>query len=188
MTGSLLPLRDRDHIVPGYRGTPIADLLAYHNLALPQRACDQAGLLVGMCMDHRQRVRIPDRFAYIMHVGEARILRLEFHISFAVAIGGVQAIAVVGHDQCGMVDLGTRRQAFIRGVITKAGWSRRTAETHFVSLAVQVEIGDAIVSILREAAQLRQKYPAVAVAPLMYRLSDGLLYQVDETRGEKAPR
>ena len=188
MTGSLLPVHDRGHIVPRYRDTPIADLLAYHSLASPHRAYDQAELLVGMCMDHRQRLRIPDGVAYIMRVGGARILRLEFQISFAIAIGGVQAIAVVGHDQCGMVNLGARRQAFIRGLITKAGWSRRKAESHFDSLAEQFEIGDATVSILREAAQLRQKYPAVAVAPLMYRLSDGLLYQVDETQGEEVPR
>jgi carbonic anhydrase len=188
MTGSLLPVRDRDDIVPGYRDTPIADLLAYHNLASPHRAYDEPELLVGMCMDHRQSLRIPDRFAYVMRVGGARILRLEFQISFAIAIGGVQAIAVVGHDQCGMVNLAARRQAFIRGLITKAGWSRRKAETHFDSLAEQFEIGEEIVSVLREAAQLRQKYPAVTVAPLMYRLSDGLLYQVDETQGEAAPR
>ena len=188
MTGSLLAVRDRNHIVPGYRDTPIADLLAYHNLAAPHRRYDQAELLVGMCMDHRQRFRIPDGFAYILRVGGARILRLEFQISFAIAIGGVQAIAVVGHDQCGMVDLAARRPEFIRGLITKAGWSRRKAETHFDSLAEQFEIGDATLSVLREATQLRQKYPTVTVAPLMYRLSDGLLYQVDETPGEEARR
>jgi len=188
MTGSLLPVRDRDHILPRYRNTPIADLLAYHNLASPHRSYDQAALLVGMCMDYRQRLRIPDRFAYIMRVGGARILRLEFQLSFAIAIGGVQAIALVGHDQCGMVNLGARRHAFVRGLITNAGWTRRKAETHFDSLAEQFEIGDAMVSVIRDAARLRQKYPAVAVAPLMYRLSDGLLYQVDETEVEEAPR
>ena len=65
MTGALLPVREGKDILPAYRDTPIADLLAYHNLASPHRPYDQAELLVGMCVDHRQRLRIPDRFAYI---------------------------------------------------------------------------------------------------------------------------
>ena len=39
--------------------------------------------------------------------------------------------------------------------------------------------------ILRLEFQI--SFAAVAVAPLMYRLSDGLLYQVDETQGEEVP-
>ncbi len=137
-------------------------------------------MLVGMCMDHRKRLHIPERFAYVMRVGGARILRLEFQISFAIAVGGVKAIAVIGHDQCGMVGLHERRDAFVRGLVERAGWARPEAEAHFDQLSGHFEIGGAIESVVRETAQLRKKYPAVVVAPLMYLLSDGLLYQIED--------
>ncbi len=180
-TGPLIPVREAEDTLPAYRGTPIGDLLAYHNLGAPHRTYDGAELLVGMCMDHRKRLRIPERFAYVIRVGGARILPLEFQISFAIAVGGVQAIALIGHDQCGMVDLDTRRDEFIQGLVQRAGWERSEAEAHFDRLAGRFEIGGAVESVIREAAELRRKYPAIAVAPLMYLLSDGLLYQLDES-------
>ena len=188
MTDSLLPVCDRDDILPAYRDTPIADLLTYHNLDAPHRLYDQALLLVGMCMDHRQRLRIPERFAHVMRVGGVRLRMLEFQISFAISVGRVRAVALVGHDQCGMTNLAARRAEFVRGMIERAGWGRYRAATHFDSLALQFEIGDATDFVCREVVHLRQQYPAVVVAPLMYRVSDGMLYQVYETQGEEAPR
>lgn len=178
----LLAVREAEDVLPAYRDTPIADLLAYHNLGAPHRGYDQAEMLVGMCMDHRKRLHIPERFAYVMRVGGARILRLEFQISFAIAVGGVKAIAVIGHDQCGMVDLHERRDTFVQGLADRAGWDRSEAAAHFDRLAPEFEIGGAAESVVREAAVLREKYPAIVVAPLMYLLADGRLYQIDETQ------
>ncbi len=139
-------------------------------------------------MDHRLRLRIPERFAYVMCIGGARLSMLEFQISFAIAVGRVRAVAIVGHDRCGMVNLTARRSEFVHGMIERAGWDRYRAATHFDSLALQFEIGDATEFVCREVVHLRQQYPTVVVAPLMYRVSDGMLYQVDETQGEEGPR
>ena len=139
-------------------------------------------------MDHRLRLRIPERFAYVMRVGGARLCMLEFHISFVIAVGRVRALAIVGHDKCGMANLAARRAEFVRGMIKHAGWGRYRAANHFDSLALKFEIGDATEFVCREVVHLRQQYPTVVVAPLMYRVSDGMLYQVDETQGEEAPR
>ena len=40
-----------------YRGTPIADLLEYHNLDRPFDTYTTAKLLVGMCMDSRKHLK-----------------------------------------------------------------------------------------------------------------------------------
>ena len=66
---ALLPIRHRDDILPAYRGTPVADLVAYHNLRSPHRSYDQAKILIGMCMDSRITLRIHDNFAYILRAG-----------------------------------------------------------------------------------------------------------------------
>ena len=75
---SLLPVNCWDGILPAYRTTPVAGLLAYHNLGTPHRRHDRAEFLIGMCMDNRVVLRIPDNFAYprvmvaplFYHVGE----------------------------------------------------------------------------------------------------------------------
>jgi carbonic anhydrase len=131
-------------------------------------------------MDHRKRLRIPENFAYVMRSAGANFRGLEFQISFAVAVGGVRAIALIGHNQCGMVDLGARRSEFIHGLIDRAGWSRSRAERHFDGLMPQFEIGDAAELVHSQARDLQQQYPPLVVAPLMYDVEDGMLYQLDE--------
>ncbi|MDP2856714.1 MAG: carbonic anhydrase, partial [Bacillota bacterium] len=59
---ALLPVNCWDDILPAYRTTPVADALAYHNLRTPQRSHDRAELLIGMCMDNRIMLRIPDNY------------------------------------------------------------------------------------------------------------------------------
>jgi carbonic anhydrase len=50
--------------LPAYRGTPIRDLLGYHNLRRPHRQYADAELLIGMCMDNRKVLSIPDNCAF----------------------------------------------------------------------------------------------------------------------------
>ena len=128
---ALLPIRHRDDVLPAYRGTPVADLVAYHNLRSPHRSYDQAKILIGMCMDSRIALRIPDNFAYILRAGGGNLQRIEFKVSYAVAVGGVRTICLIGHDQCGMVGLRARRDVFVNGLVKNGGWARREAEQHF---------------------------------------------------------
>ncbi|MGH7231962.1 MAG: hypothetical protein ACREJU_11485 [Nitrospiraceae bacterium] len=96
----LAPVTHPSDILPAFRDTPIADLLAYHNLAEPHGPYEKARLLVGMCMDHRERLRIPENFSYILRAG-ANLLDSEFQVSYAIAIGGISAIALIVHTHCG---------------------------------------------------------------------------------------
>ena len=176
----LIPVRDPRDLLPAYCGTAIADLFAYHNLGARHARYVRAALLVGMCMDHRKRLRIPENFAYVMRAAGANFRGLAFQMSFAVAVGGARAIAVIGHDQCGMSGLEARRDAFIAGLVDSAGWEPSVARQHFDEFAPQFEIGDAAEFTCVQARHLRQQYPRLTVAPLLYQLDDSMLYVIDE--------
>ena len=72
-------------ILPDYQQTPIGLLLEYHNLSRPFEVCDSASLLVGMCMDNRKHLRIPDNFSFIIRSGGANLRYSEFKVSYAAS-------------------------------------------------------------------------------------------------------
>lgn len=166
-------------IPPWLRDTPAALLLEYHNLARPHDAYDRAPLLIGMCMDHRKRLRIPDQFAYILRAGGGNLKASEFTVSYVVAVGGVRALALIGHTDCGMSGLSSRREEFVGGLVN-AGWSREEAIRQFARFAPEFEIGDPVDFVSREARRLAGRYPTVMVTAMMYRVDDGRLYLVRE--------
>ena len=177
----LIPITSREEISPAYRDTPIGNLLEYHNLNREYETYAQAQLLIGMCMDNRKHLHIPDNFAFIIRAGGANLRYSEFKVSYAIAVGGVQSIALIGHNQCGMVNLVARKELFIKGLIENAGWEPELAEQHFMNFAPMFEIGNEIDFVLSEAQRLRLRYPKIQVAPLLYKVEDNLLYQVQES-------
>ncbi|MFT3892860.1 MAG: carbonic anhydrase [Anaerolineales bacterium] len=176
----LLPVLIVEDILPEHRETPIGYLLEYHNLQRDYETYTQAQLLIGMCMDNRKHLHIPDNFAYIIRAGGANLRYSEFKVSYAIAVGGVKSIALIGHNQCGMVNLVARRELFIKGLVENAGWEQELAEQHFMNYAPMFEIGNEIDFVLSEAKRLRTRYPKVQVAPLLYKVEDNLLYQIKE--------
>jgi carbonic anhydrase len=95
------------------------------------------------------------------------------------AVGGVTAIALIGHNQCGMVNLMARRDLFIQGLVN-AGWEKEWADEHFMHFAPMFEVGNEVDFVLSEAKRLRLRYPKIQVAPLMYRVEDNRLYLIQE--------
>ncbi len=176
----LFPVSTNEDIFPEYKGTPVGSLLEYHNLNQDYETYTQARLLVGMCMDHRKHLHIPDNFAYIIRTGGANLRHSEFKVSYAIAVGGVKHIALIGHNQCGMVNLAARRELFVKGLIENAGWDEERAEEHFLHFAPLFEIGNEVDFVVSEAQRLRLRYPKVQVAPLLYKVEDNLLYQIKE--------
>ncbi len=177
----LIPVLSPDDILPKYRGTPVGALLEYHNLDRElEPPCDRPEMLIGMCMDYRKHLRIPENFAFIIRSGGANLRYSEFKVSYAIAVGGVTTIALMAHTNCGMVNLASRKETFIENLATNAGWTEAEAEEHFMAYAPMFEIGNEIDFVLLEAKRLRTRYPKVAVAPLLYRVEDNLLYQLRE--------
>lgn len=176
----LISITKPDQIPLAYHDTPIGLLLKYHNLRTPLDTYQQAQLLIGMCMDYRKSLRIPDNFAYIIRAGGANLRYSEFKVSYAIAVGGVKCISLIGHNNCGMVNLATKRDAFIKGLVENAGWDREMAEEHFMHFAPKFEIGNEVEFVRSEAKRLRLRYPNVLIAPMLYRIEDNLLYVIKE--------
>ena len=176
----LRPIESLSDIAPEVRGTPIEDFLRYHNLGATHSPYSQAEVLVGMCMDHRERLSIPENFAYIIRSAGCNLRYSEFQISYAIAIGGVSAIALVGHTNCEMVNLMNRRELFISRLVQRGGWQREWAEAHFMNSVAMFEIGNEIDFLVAEAQRLRVRYPTIPVVPLIYRMEDHRLYHVNE--------
>ena len=176
----LVPVNENGDIYPEYRDTPVGKLLKYHNLSGDYETYTQAQLLVGMCMDNRKHLHIPDNFAYIIRAGGANLRYSEFKVSYAIAVGGVRHIALIGHNQCGMVNLAARKELFINGLVENAGWDAQRADEHFLHFAPMFEIGNEVDFVVSEAKRLTLRYPKVQVAPLLYKVEDNRLYQIGE--------
>jgi carbonic anhydrase len=176
----LVKVAGEQEIFPHYRDTPIGQLLRYHNLGARHEVHTCADLLIGMCMDNRHSLRIPDKFAFIIRAGGGNLRYSEFKVSFAIAVGGVRTIALIGHTNCGMVNLMARREQFIKGLVDNAGWEREWAEQHFMHFAPMFEIGNEVDFVLSEAKRLRLRYPKILVVPMIYKVEDNLLYLVSE--------
>ena len=176
----LIDISKTNDIVSKYRQTPIGLLLEYHNLDRPLDNYLSAQLLVGMCMDNRKHLRIPDNFSFIIRTGGANLRYSEFQISYAISVGGIQHISLIGHNNCGMVNLKSRKDIFIKGLVDKAGWAKEAAENHFAHFAPRFDTGNEIDFVLSEAKRLSLMYPKICIAPMFYKVEDNKLYLLTE--------
>jgi carbonic anhydrase len=174
----IIPVTDRDDVLPEYRSSPVGLLLEYHNLGRPIDSPVTPQLLIGMCMDSRKSLRIPNDFAFVLRTAGANMRDNEFRISYAIAVGGVRTIVLIAHTDCGMARLTQRREQFIRGLMDAAGWDEARAIAHFEKSAPKFGIRDEVEFVVGEAARLRGIYPRIMVVPLLYRVEDDRLYQL----------
>jgi carbonic anhydrase len=176
----LISVNSPHDIFPNLVHTPIGFLLEYHNLLRKHDSYTNAQILIGMCMDNRKHLRIPDNFAYIIRAGGANLRYSAFKVSYAIAVGNIRHIAIIAHNKCGMVNLLSRKSQFINGLIENAGWDQERAEEHFMRFAPMFEIGDEIDFVVSEAKRLRSVYPGITVVPLFYLVEDNLLYLLEK--------
>lgn len=162
------------------RDTPVELLLEYHNLNKEFDKYDNAKLLVGMCMDHRKHLTIPDNFAFIIRSGGGNLRYSEFKVSYAISVGGVDAIVLIGHNNCGMTNLVSKKDKFVEGLVEKCGWDENIAKEHFRNYLPMFEIDNEIEFVVSEAKRLREKYKNILIVPLFYNIEDNLLYIIKE--------
>jgi len=137
-------------------------------------------MFIAMCIDHRKRLNIPHEFAFILRTAGTRLLGNEFELSFAIAIGGVSTIALIGHTQCGMTKVFEQREQFIDGLVERGGVTPQIACEHFDALAPRYAITSPVDSILHKAKVVQKHLPDVLVAPLLYRVEDDQLAQIND--------
>ncbi|MEO8088261.1 MAG: carbonic anhydrase [Bacteroidota bacterium] len=180
MLDRLIPIKTDNDIPKELINTPIGQLLQYHNLDRKYDEFASAQMLIGMCMDNRKHLHIPENFAYIIRTGGANLRYSEFRVSYAIAVGGVHYIGLIGHNNCGMVNLLARKGLFIKGLVENAGWSKEEAEDHFYHFEPIHEIGNEVDFVCSEAKRIRLRYPKITVVPMMYLVEDNKLYLVNE--------
>jgi len=161
-------------------GTPIGDLIEYHNLGARQKKYDHADLLIGMCMDFRKRLEIPDNFAFIIRTGGANLSFVEFNVAYALSVANLSYIALIGHDDCGMSNLHERKEPFIQGM-SRFGWDQSYAADYYDRESEKFEVYNEPAFIVSQAKQLRKRFSGVTIAPMMYLVGDRRLYQIDES-------
>lgn len=176
----LISITEKKDIPIKYQHTPLGLLLEYHNLNREFENYSEAQLLIGMCMDNRKHLHMPDNFAFIIRSGGANLRYSEFKVSFAIAVGGVKHIALLAHSNCGMVNLVSKKKQFIEKLSENGGWTIEQAEEHFNNYAPMFEINNEIDFALSETRRLRLRYPKVQIAPMYYKVEDNLLYMIKE--------
>ena len=178
MTVALIAVLTEEDIRPAYRGTPVGDLLRYQNLGVASRKYARPEILVATCLEQHAALRVPEGFAISVHTAAASLKRDPFKVSWAIGVAGVSAIAIVGHDDCRLVDLRDHREQFVVQMIEAAGWERPAAEQHFDHWSDLFEVENPVDFVAAEAARLQHRYPKILVAPLMYQSATGTLHQV----------
>ncbi|UMZ73808.1 hypothetical protein [Natranaerofaba carboxydovora] len=177
---SLMPVVKRRDIMPDYLNTPVGVLLEHHNLGKQELSYKPGSLLIGMCMDNRKSINMPENFAYVIRTGGSNMMEVEFKISFTIALGKVNAVALIAHNDCGMVDLLLKKDDFVKGLVDNGGWSEEQATDHFDKYAPKFEIENEIEFVFKESKRLKSIFPPILIAPLFYSIEDKLLYQVVE--------
>jgi carbonic anhydrase len=170
-----------DDVLPEYRGTPIAEFFGYHAMGWPDRSYAHAELLIVTCMDCRIGLRIPRTFAYVLRTAGASARCVEFNVEFAVAVAGVPAIAVIGHDDCAMTKVRGKKDEFVRGLASCTGCSSDDAAGSFDAGVDRFAIDDAVGFAVEEAERLAARFPQVVVAPLFYDVRTGEVTQIRKT-------
>ncbi len=136
----LIALHSNKDIPKAYHSTPIEKLVEYHNFHHDFETYDNADLLIGMCMDNRKQLHIPQNFSFIIRTGGANLKYSEFYISFALSIGKVNHLALIGHNHCGMVNLPSKKDDIIKSLTEDQGWSPFEAEKHYAEFAPKFEV------------------------------------------------
>ncbi|MDD3225061.1 MAG: carbonic anhydrase [Clostridium sp.] len=175
----LIKVRNKSDITENYKNTPIGKLLEYHNLNKASEKVENAELLIGTCMDNRIKINVPQNFAYVIRTGGGNLHNSDFYVSYALS-SGVKAIAIIVHNDCGMVNLASRKEKILSGIVEATGWRMDQAENYFNSFAPMCEIVNEIDFARIEVDRLRKLYPNVLVAPLFYNVTDDLLYIIQE--------
>lgn len=163
-----------------YKDSPISRLLEYHNFQSDFHTYNAAELLIGTCMDFRIMLNIPEKFAYIIRTGGANLNQSEFHIAFALSVAKVKHMAIIGHTDCGMVNLDKSKQNFVHGLVHNAGWDEGNAERFFNHYSRQFEIENENIYTLKQVNHFRKRFPEIVFVPMIYNVDDHKLSLLQE--------
>lgn len=181
MRSKIIRVNSESDIPKELAQTPVGQLIRYQNFAAPFKTHDKAEMLVGMCMDNRKQLTIPENFTYIIRTGGGNLRYSEFKLSYAIAIDRIRYVALIAHNHCGMVGLMSKKNDFVAGLSELNGWDKDRAEEHFLNYAPMFEIDNEVDFVVEEAKRLGKKYIGVRFIPLYYTLEDNMLSLINES-------
>ena len=171
-----------------YAGTPIEELFLFHNKReVGPLSFDKPRLIVSLCMDQRISLHLPQGFAYSLRTPGGHFQGLEFAVSYAIAMGGVRALAIIGHTDCAMTKLQGLKDRFVKQLDDwHSGWEAKDALMHFDKWAPLFYVKDMRQHLLAQVRWISQIFPDLLVAPLMYHVEDHRLYLLEDN-GSSSP-
>lgn len=113
------------------RGTPIETLLKCQNMGeVDANQSEVQDLAIGMCIDYRKSLSLPQNCAYVIRRTGANMAGSEFSLAFALSTG-VEYMALIAHNHCVMSDPHVKRGAFVSVLTRKHGWRNDQALAFF---------------------------------------------------------
>ncbi len=177
---ALIPVDTDGDILEQYRGTAVSELLRFTNLGVTFEA-PAPRILVASCLDPAAALTLPAGFAIELRTAGARLKRVPFKVSWAIAGAGVDAIALIAHGGCSFVGLRESREHFVSRLEAVAGWEQAAAEQHFDHWASLFEVEEPAEVVLAESRRLASRYRGIPVAPLWLDPATGRLAQIVES-------
>jgi carbonic anhydrase len=141
-------------------------------------------LVIGMCIDYRKSLSLPQNCAYVIRRTGANMAGSEFSLALALSTG-IEYMALIAHNHCVMSDPHVKRGAFVSALTGKHGWSDDQALSFFDEHASSREIDDAIDFSIKEARRLSNLFRGLKVVPMLFMLEDNLVYLVKDWVREK---
>jgi len=172
---NLLAIQRKDDIPAEYLNTPIEELLEYQNFRKVYQPQETPSLLIGMCMDSRKKLQVPQNFSFVIRTGGTNMRDMEFKIAYLISLLDLKYIALIAHNDCRMVNLMSRKDQFVQGMMANAGWDQVMAEAHFDQHAPHFHIDDETSFILKESDRLNTLFPKLTVVPMIYNVGDNNL-------------
>ena len=176
---NLRPIHSIEDIPTKYQNTPIGLLLEFHNLNKKPALFEDAQLLIGMCIDNRKQLNLPENFAYVLRSPGANFDQDAFAIAYAVFCLKKKNIALIGHNDCGMVQLAHKRETFLKGLEEVGNWEKGKAIEFYESNLIEYGLENEIDILIRQATEFRGLYPKVITVPMLYRVEDKKLFLIE---------
>ncbi|MBX9941361.1 MAG: SulP family inorganic anion transporter [Candidatus Obscuribacterales bacterium] len=176
----LVPVRTEDDIPEPLRDTPISTLLKCQNMGqIESSLSDSPELIIGMCIDYRKSLTLPQNCAYVIRRTGANMQGSEFSLALALS-AGIKYMALIAHNHCIMSDPHKKRDDFVKSLSTVHGWKVAEASRFFDKHASSREISDAIDFSLKESRRLSKLFKGATFVPMMFLIEDNMLYLVKD--------
>ncbi len=172
--GRLAPIEHTADIPKRWRGTPVEELIMAQNFEQEIVPKVDPQLLIATCIEFRYQPKVPSSFAYVMRRASGRVGGSEFSLAYTLS-KGVQHLALVAHNDCGMTKVAEHKQAMIDALINQ-GWYPERAEEYVTQHAARYAISDEIDALKSEYLRLRRIFHKLEIAPLFVSLANGKMY------------